>query len=521
MISVLAISILLLLVGQSTARVVKPAVKNEFIPEIPRFEARAEHSCNVLILGAGMAGVTAAKTLSDLGVTDIMIVEGDSRIGGRVKNEAFGGVNVELGANWVQYAMLGNKPNPLDALVEEAGLEFVEDDFEDYIFRYEGQDVTAEADDAFDKVEPALDKASELAQRKYENGEPDVNYRVALMLADWRPVTPVQSAAEFYDFDFEFSDEPSDTGLMDNYEVYSLPSDSDKFITDQRGYATIIENLASKIDLEGKLFLNEYVTEIHTEEHGHEHHMVKVVSHNSVTKAHTTYRANYVLVTFSLGVLQSDNVQFFPALPSWKEEMIYMFKMTSYVKIFVKFPDAITPFWDAEMYINYVDPTVRGRYQIWENMNALGGPFSGSNMLMVTVLGNNWDRVQHLSKNEVKAELFEVLKSMYGDAAVEPEDILIPDWDTNPLYLGAFSNWPIGVTDETYKNLAAPVDRLYMAGEACTYNAGYVHGAYESGEEVALKLYDCMINNVCEEVPPNGYGTGSSCDQARNGTNSA
>ena len=46
-----------------------------------------------------------------------------------------------------------------------------------------------------------------------------MNYRVALMLADWRPVTPVQSAAEFYDFDFEFSDEPSDTGLMDNYEV--------------------------------------------------------------------------------------------------------------------------------------------------------------------------------------------------------------------------------------------------------------------------------------------------------------
>ena len=37
---------------------------------------------------------------------------------------------------------------------------------------------------------------------------------------DWRPSTPVESAAEFYDFDFTFSDEPEDTGLMDNYEVY-------------------------------------------------------------------------------------------------------------------------------------------------------------------------------------------------------------------------------------------------------------------------------------------------------------
>ena len=35
---------------------------------------------------------------------------------------------------------------------------------------------------------------------------------------------------------------------------------------------------------------------------------------------------------------------------------------------------------------------------------------------------------------------------MYGDAAVEPEDILIPDWHTNPLFFGAYSNWPIGIT---------------------------------------------------------------------------
>jgi hypothetical protein len=35
---------------------------------------------------------------------------------------------------------------------------------------------------------------------------------------------------------------------------------------------------------------------------------------------------------------------------------------------------------------------------------------------------------------------------MYGDKAVEPEDILVPDWDKNPLFFGAYSNWPIGNT---------------------------------------------------------------------------
>jgi len=33
---------------------------------------------------------------------------------------------------------------------------------------------------------------------------------------------------------------------------------------------------------------------------------------------------------------------------------------------------------------------------------------------------------------------------MYGDKAVEPEDILIPDWNHNPLFFGSYSNWPIG-----------------------------------------------------------------------------
>ena len=34
---------------------------------------------------------------------------------------------------------------------------------------------------------------------------------------------------------------------------------------------------------------------------------------------------------------------------------------------------------------------------------------------------------------------------MYGYKAVMPEDILLPDWHTNPLFFGAYSNWPIGM----------------------------------------------------------------------------
>ena len=42
------------------------------------------------------------------------------------------------------------------------------------------------------------------------------------------------------------------------------------------------------------------------------------------------------------------------------------------------------------------------------------------------------------------SELYQVLQDMYGEKAVPPEDILIPDWHTNSLFFGSYSNWPIG-----------------------------------------------------------------------------
>ena len=62
------------------------------------------------------------------------------RIGGRVKEVQFGGVTVELGANWVHYGeMEEDDLHPLERLVNRTNLRFVSDDYEDVIFRYRGQ----------------------------------------------------------------------------------------------------------------------------------------------------------------------------------------------------------------------------------------------------------------------------------------------------------------------------------------------------------------------------------------------
>ena len=59
------------------------------------------------MLGAGIAGITAAQAMSNVSMNDFIIVDVNSYIGGRVAHTTFGKspdgtpYTVELGANWV------------------------------------------------------------------------------------------------------------------------------------------------------------------------------------------------------------------------------------------------------------------------------------------------------------------------------------------------------------------------------------------------------------------------------------
>lgn len=57
----------------------------------------------VLILGAGLSGIKAAKTLLDKGITDFLILDGKNYTGGRIHAVPFVGLNVEAGANWIHF----------------------------------------------------------------------------------------------------------------------------------------------------------------------------------------------------------------------------------------------------------------------------------------------------------------------------------------------------------------------------------------------------------------------------------
>ena len=87
----------------------------------------------VLILGAGVAGIVAAKTLEENGIKDFLILEAQDYIGGRFKQRSFAGVKLEEGANWIHYA--DDKPNPLWELKQKHNLRGIFTNYSDVIIR--------------------------------------------------------------------------------------------------------------------------------------------------------------------------------------------------------------------------------------------------------------------------------------------------------------------------------------------------------------------------------------------------
>ncbi|XP_022254952.1 spermine oxidase-like isoform X2 [Limulus polyphemus] len=62
---------------------------------------------NVIIIGAGMAGISAASHLIKHGETNIKLLEARNRIGGRIISIPMGNTHVELGAKWI-HGIMGN-----------------------------------------------------------------------------------------------------------------------------------------------------------------------------------------------------------------------------------------------------------------------------------------------------------------------------------------------------------------------------------------------------------------------------
>ncbi|PKA58212.1 Polyamine oxidase [Apostasia shenzhenica] len=460
--------------------------------------AAAAAGPSVIVIGAGFSGISAAKTLSDAGITNLLILEATNRIGGRICKVPFAGINVEKGANWVE-GVNGDQVNPIWTLANQLGLRKFYSNYDNLssnTYKEEGgiyQHVTVQQIiDTADKVEAAGEKYSESLP---VSGRGDISILAAQRLQNHVPSAALEMVIDYYKFDYEFAEPPRVTSLQNTVPLPTFANFGEDvyFVADQRGYEIVVHNTAHQflkttkdgVIVDPRLQLNKVVRRIQHYESG-----VTVTTEDG-----SVYKADYVVVSVSLGVLQSNLIQFMPTLPHWKLLAIYEFDMAVYTKIFLKFPYSFWPAGNGTQFFLYASDR-RGYYPVWQHFEV---EYPGAHVLLVTVTDEESRRIEQQPDSLTKSEAMEVLRAMFGKNIPEASDILVPRWWSDRFYRGTFSNWPIGVNRYEYDQIRAPVGRIYFTGEHTSehYN-GYVHGAYLAGIDSANILIKCIKTGNCK-----------------------
>ncbi|KAJ4829075.1 hypothetical protein Tsubulata_030974 [Turnera subulata] len=370
------------------------------------------------------------------GIRDILILEATPRIGGRVMKTTFSGYTVEMGANW----LFGGGPmvNPVLEMAKKIKLRTYLNDYENITsntYKQEGGLYPKKLVDEVEEVAAKRDKFNEKFSQILSSKKKDVDVSILAaqrIFSKQVPKTPLEMVIDYYHNDYEDAEPPRMTSLKHTWprEEFVDHGSDPYFVSDPRGFETVVQYLAKQFlsPLKGdpRLKLNKVVKEIIYSKEG-----VAVITEDG-----SIYKAKYAIVSVSVGVLQSDLIEFKPKLPLWKRVAIADYSMTIYTKIFLKFPYKFWPSGPGTEFFLYTHER-RGYYALWQHLEF---EYPGSNILMVTATADESRRIEQLADKEIEAEIMEVLKKMFGDNVPKPQDMLVPRWGTNSLlYWGASS----------------------------------------------------------------------------------
>jgi polyamine oxidase len=225
--------------------------------------------------------------------------------------------------------------NPIfNIAVEQLQLDGTIDEYDTntYVFRdcATGTDKTEEGRHAKDEFDEKFEEicANEKPLSTHSSTTEDTTIRLALEEVGWKgPKSTIDAAVEWLVVDFELGDSADKASFAHNIKgEYTQDhfGETDYLISDKRGFSSVIDHMAKGLK-ENCIKTSQIVTTINT-------------SNSSVHVTTTTgqvFRSKDVLVTASIGVLQSGLIKFEPELPKWKIAAIEDLKMTTYVKVFV------------------------------------------------------------------------------------------------------------------------------------------------------------------------------------------
>ncbi len=437
----------------------------------------------IIIIGAGISGLAAGKTISNAEKCDVIILEARDRIGGRIWTDHKScGVSIDLGASWIH----GTEKNPLYDFATENKIRLVSTDSKAKpdTFDAKGRKISPAERDHFDELfqgirDSAYDMQEELSSTK------DISLGQALEKIIKKQKLSTQDLAAVNhlistEIENDYATSVENLSLVEWDKVNWFKGKDHVF---PEGYDQLLNILAKGLDIR----LNMPVTQV-----SYDHTGVKV----STTDG-TTFEGTRAIITLPLGVLQSNSVTFSPELPKSKQKAIRDLAMGNFDKLYLKFPER---FWsETPTWIEYIGEQSK-QWPMFLNL----WPVYHEPILAALNVGDFATSLEEKTDKELVAEAMTVLSTLYGKIP-DPIAYKSTRWKQDPYARGSYSHIPPGKSAKLLDQIGEPViDRLFFAGEA-TNSIDYAsaHAAYMSGLRVANYLL-CLGNDKpspCFESP--------------------
>ncbi len=415
----------------------------------------------ILIIGAGISGLSAARKLHNSGA-DVVILEAKPYIGGRLHTDYSLGAPFEEGAGWIHGPSAGN---PIAKLARSINAKTVITDNESLaVFNVAGKKIT---DQQLKDIDTNLQKLIMLIDDEIETQSQAslyqaIKYFAPSALKDAGVMWALSAYAEF-----------SKAGSIENLSAVFYDEDEafkGADVVVATGYDKILAPLANGLNIK-------HNAQVYKVEYGN--------NGVSIKSSIGVFSADYVICSVPLGALKKQTIEFVPPLPKAHQAAIEKIGFGSITKIALKFSRA---FWDIEEQYFGIQTAAKGRWNYWANYRR----FSDENILLGFSMGNYAFKADMMDDEAMKQDALEVLRNVWGAQVTKPIDMRTTHWSLDPHTLGAYSYTAAGCRPADYITLAQPVNnRLFLVGEHTIFKyTATTHGAYLSGIQAADKILE-------------------------------